>query len=122
MKNWTPSESYLQVPQETVLDELKYVTDSLSPCGDRAAGVMIAKALDQFGTPDNWHIIVDDYLEELAEIPADLLEEIWRNTRRNCKYMPKIADLLEPVSDKIAARKIKKMKLEVMLSLARKKQ
>ncbi len=91
----------------------------LRPAGDKAAAVVISKSLNQFGTPDNWALIADDYLDELSQIPADLLAEIWVYVRRNCKFLPKIADMLENVTDKIAARKIKKMKLEVMLDYAR---
>jgi hypothetical protein len=117
LKAWKPSDSYIDVPPDVIRNEIAVMADSLIPSGDKAAAVVIAKALEAFGTPDNWEVLADDYLDELSQIPPDLLKEIWVYARRECKFMPKLADLLEPVKDKILARQIKKRKLEMMLTM-----
>lgn len=101
-----------------IRNEISVVAESLVPSGDKAAAVVIAKALEAFGTPDNWDILAEDYLDELSQVPPDLLKEVWVHARRECKFMPKIADLLSPVKDKILARQIKKRKLEMMLTMS----
>lgn len=104
---------------ELILEEINIMDECLRPAGDRAAAVVISKSLAHFGTPDNWEILANDYIDELSVIPPDLLNEIWLHVRRECKFFPKIPDMIGCVIDKISARKIKKMKLEVMLSYAR---
>lgn len=121
MKNWTPSDSFQQLPPlEQILNEINKMELLGRPCGDKAAAVTIQKALDHFGKPDNWDSLVDDYLDELSQIPSDLLNEIVTHIRRNCKFFPKIADLLECVQDRITSRNIKLTKLRIMADYARK--
>jgi len=110
----------MTVPAENILQEINIMDECLLPAGLRAAGVVLSKSLNQFGTPDNWELLADDYLDELSQVPTDLLHEIWVHVRRECKYLPKIAEMLEPVKDKILARRIKRSKLEVMLQYSRK--
>lgn len=119
LKDWTPSDSFVNVPVEVILQEIKKMDECTLPSGDKAAAVVIDKALNQFGTPDNWEALADDYLDELSQVPPDLLNEIWVYCRRECEFMPKISKMLQPVKDKILARSIKKTKLQVMLGYAR---
>ena len=79
----------------------------------------IQKALDHFGKPDNWDELVDDYLDEISKIPTDLLGDIVVHIRRNCKFFPKIADLIECVQDRITSRNIKLTKLRIMADYSR---
>ena len=115
LERWTPSDAFIEVPEKILREEHQVMVDALVPAGEKTAAIFIAKSLEQFGTPDNWAIIFEDYLDELSQIPADLLKESWIHIRRECKFIPKIADFLEPIKDKLLARKIKKTKLEMMI-------
>lgn len=99
--------------------ELEVSKRSLEPAGYKAAAVTIDKALAHFGVPDNWDKISEDYLEEIAALPADILPDIWVYVRRNCKFFPKIPDLLEHAQLRIFPRVVRKCRLEAALTYFR---
>ena len=98
-----------------VKNEIAITQKALEPSGPRAAAVILDKTLAHFGLPDNWESLAPDYMDELSQIPEDLLPEIWIYVRINCKFWPKIADLLETVRDKLSARNIKLLRLNRMV-------
>lgn len=96
--------------------EMHKTVQTLVPAGDKTAAVFVAKSLHQFGIPENWADIAIDFIEELSEIPADLLEESWRHIRRTCRFFPKIVDFIEPIQDELSARRYKAMRLQLVLN------
>lgn len=98
-----------------MISEITAIESALKPSGDKAAAVVIEKSLKHFGQPDSWDELAPDYLDELSQVPTDLLNDVWLHARRNCRFFPKIPDLLDPIRDKISARQFKLMRLKSML-------
>lgn len=120
LKHWTPSDSYHNLPPvENILEEINKTELFIRPAGYKAAGVVLEKSCAHFGVPDNWDVLAGDYIDELSLVPSDLLDETWKQARRECKFFPKIKDLLDFSSSEIQNRKIKLTKLKVMLDYAR---
>lgn len=109
---WDGNEWTIEMAKEIFLS----IKDSLKGCGPKIAAVLLDKILDRYGLPENWENQVDDYLIEISKIPCDLLEKINIYVRQNCKFFPKIPDLLESISNDIAKRNLRRMKVEFYIS------
>lgn len=120
LTRWMPSDNFQALPPlEQILQQINMMQACTVPARTEAVAVMLEKACAHFGVPDNWNEIVEDYLDELSTLPADMLDDVWRYARRHCKFFPKISELMDSVSDKIGARNLKLTKLKVAAMYAR---
>ena len=62
--------------------------------------------------------LLRDYIEDLAEYPADILEEGIRQYRRRGKWFPKIAELREIMEPMLEARRLDLLRLRELNEIA----
>jgi len=64
-----------------------------------------------------WKMLFEDYCEDLAEIPPDILVEAIRAYRRKGKFFPKVAELLEEAAPLLSKRRAYVRRMEKLMRL-----
>ncbi|MBP2301552.1 hypothetical protein [Azospirillum picis] len=95
----------MPVPLEAVHQAVASVEAMLIPADPRAIAVELEKTLALFGAPDNWDDIADVYLETFEDVPLDLVRQACKAARLRCKWFPKPAELLAPISEELSRRR-----------------
>jgi hypothetical protein len=76
----------------------------LRPIEPKELAVKLVQTFAIWKLPDNWDAIAPFYREALADVPADLAEFALRHVRLTCKWLPKPAELREPIAELLATR------------------
>lgn len=94
----------------------------LQPAPFEEIATRIAQLSVHFWHPDRpkgqARALVRDYIEDLAEYPADILEEGIRQYRRRGKWFPKIAELREIMEPMLEARRLDLLRLRKLNEIA----
>jgi hypothetical protein len=64
--------------------------------------------------PAEWKIVFEDYADDLAEFPPDIIGEGLAQYRRGAKWWPKVSELLELMKPKLAERRLQLARLTVL--------
>lgn len=71
----------------------------------RLLAIKLEETLAIWQVPAAWPTIARFYIEALETVPADLVERALEHARLNCKWLPKPAELLEPIRESLATRR-----------------
>lgn len=65
-----------------------------------------------------WSVVMEDYLEDLEDLPADLLDEACKRWRRNAanKFFPRAAELKAQISYDWCQRRMQLRRIEALLA------
>ena len=74
------------------------------PIDRRELLVKLEDTLALWRLPDDWPKVAKFYVEALADVPADLVDETLKHARLTSKWLPKPSELREPIAERIKTR------------------
>ena len=115
---WRPDEE-ATVQKAEVHANLEAARAGTRAAGEMAIGKALAKLMTIFRTPDSWEDASDTYMDALADLPADLLDEGVRYCLKTCRYFPRPAEIFAPIQGELDKRHATVRRLETMLAVAK---
>ena len=89
-----------------IADLLERAKQAAKPAGPEATALILAKLSTVVMVPDtDADVMMATYVEDLQNIPADLIESACRTWRRSKKFWPTICELLELCEQEAIARR-----------------
>lgn len=82
----------------------------------------MAPLLVLFAAPQNFEAQIPIYEMLLGEIPGDLLAQGIKSCLRDCRFFPKPAEIIDPISDRLYRRRHTVRRLETALMFAKRPQ
>jgi hypothetical protein len=92
--------------RQEIATALTSAEDALMPVDQKIAAALIAQTMGIWGVPPNWAEIAGFYLEVLEDVPPDLASLAMKHCRRNCRFMPRPADIRDQIAEELAERRV----------------
>ena len=117
---WLPP-SVSEAQGAEIVEELALARQAVTPAGPEATGLILAKlALVVIVPEGNDHkTMMSVYIEDLEDVPADVLDDACRQWRRTQKFWPTIAELLELCEPEVRERRRRLRRLAELDSVRR---
>ena len=117
---WLPP-SVSEAQGAATVEELALARQAVEPAGPEATGLILAKLALVLILPDgnNHKLMMATYLEDLEDVPADVLDNACRKWRRRQKFWPTIAELLELCEPEARERRSRLWRLAELDSVRR---
>lgn len=101
-----------------VPDALAGVEQSLRPASRNEIVALITRLAAHFPVSDRseaqWRIVIEDYAEDLAEYPSDILRAAVTQYRREGKWWPKVSEIRALADPELGRRQSMRHRLRVL--------
>lgn len=119
---WYPPVALSDAAKADIGGALAAARQGLAPAERREAATVLGRLAVSSALEDrteaDWAMAMDDMLDDIADVPLDILEEACRAWRRMEKFFPKICELLDLTGWRLAARRRVEQRLAVLERVA----